>query len=145
MLSKSEGQILLDIMDEHGLEQMIPFPTREKKNSWTWFFPFYRINFGIVTPQTSLVITTLFQDFKESSFHIYRNLGGRCIHIRKGLWNYEKDYDFAKEKYCNGHSDARSVQKNFNLITSLIHDSVNKHIPSTLVNLSLRFLGSLQR
>ena len=37
---------------------------------------------------------------------------------------------FAKEKYFNGHSDTRSVQENFNLITSFIQDSADKHIPS---------------
>ena len=30
MLSQSEGQMLLDIMDDRGLEQMIPFPARDK-------------------------------------------------------------------------------------------------------------------
>ena len=39
---------------------------------------------------------------------------------------------FAKEKYFNGHSDARSVQENFSLITSFILDSVDKHIPSKI-------------
>ena len=37
---------------------------------------------------------------------------------------------FANEKYFNGHSDARLVQENFNLITSFIHDSADKLIPS---------------
>ena len=37
---------------------------------------------------------------------------------------------FANERYFNGHSDTRSVQKNFNLITSFIQDSADKHIPS---------------
>ena len=37
---------------------------------------------------------------------------------------------FAKEKYFNGYSGTRSVQENFNLITSFIRDSVDKHIPS---------------
>ena len=35
-----------------------------------------------------------------------------------------------KEKYFKGHSDTRSVQENFNLITSFIQDSADKHIPS---------------
>ena len=37
---------------------------------------------------------------------------------------------FAKEKYFNGHSDVRSVQANFNLITSA--DSADKHILSKI-------------
>ena len=37
---------------------------------------------------------------------------------------------FAKERYFNGYSDTHSVQENFNLITSSIQDSADKHIPS---------------
>ena len=40
---------------------------------------------------------------------------------------------FAKEKYYNDHSDVRSVQENFNPMTSLIQNSTDKHIPSKLV------------
>ena len=35
-----------------------------------------------------------------------------------------------KDRYFNGHSDTRSVQENFNLITPFIQDSTDKHIPS---------------
>ena len=35
-----------------------------------------------------------------------------------------------KEKYFNGHLDTRSVQENFDLLTSFIQDSADKHIPS---------------
>ena len=38
--------------------------------------------------------------------------------------------EFAKEKYFNGHSDTRSVQENFDLLTSFIQESADKHIPS---------------
>ena len=38
--------------------------------------------------------------------------------------------ELAKEKYFNGHSDTHSVQENFDLLTSFIHDSADKHIPS---------------
>ena len=38
--------------------------------------------------------------------------------------------EFANEKYFNGYSDTRSVQENFDLLTSFIQDSVVKHIPS---------------
>ena len=55
------------------------------------------------------------------------------------MYKYQKgDYEslkadalkFAKGKYFNGNSGARSVQENFNLITSFIQDSADKHIPS---------------
>ena len=38
--------------------------------------------------------------------------------------------EFAKETYFNSHSDTRSVQENFDLLTSFIQDSGDKHIPS---------------
>ena len=38
--------------------------------------------------------------------------------------------DFAKDRYFNGYSDNRSVQENFDLITSLIQDYGDKHIAS---------------
>ena len=38
--------------------------------------------------------------------------------------------EFAKETYFNGQSDTRSVQENFDLLTSFIQDSTEKHIPS---------------
>ena len=39
-------------------------------------------------------------------------------------------FEFAKEKYFNSFPDTHSEQENFNLITSFIHDSSGKHIPS---------------
>ena len=38
--------------------------------------------------------------------------------------------EFAKEEYFSGHSDTLSVQENFDLLTSFIEDSADKHIPS---------------
>ena len=69
---------------------------------------------------------------------------------RRKVFRYQKgDYEslrsdalrFAKEKRdFNGYSDTRSVQENFNLITSFIQDSTDKHIPSKLVVLSSQYL-----
>ena len=58
---------------------------------------------------------------------------GRNVYLyQKG--DYEstrKDaFEFAKEKYFKGYPATRSVQENFNLITSFIQDSADKHIPS---------------
>ena len=58
---------------------------------------------------------------------------------RRKVYRYQKgDYEsmrsdalkFAKERYFNGYSDTRSVQENYNLVTSFIQDSADKHIPS---------------
>ena len=148
MLGLSEGQMLLDIMDDHGLKQMIPFPTRDKNI-------------------LDLILTSLLFTGEFQAIHSPDKLSDHDIvsgflkifipHIKKPrrkVYSYQKgDFEtmrknalrFANERYFNGHSDARSVQENFNLITSFIHDSADKHIPSKLVSLSLRFLGSLQR
>ena len=53
---------------------------------------------------------------------LYRN--GNFESMRKGA------SDLAKDKYFSGYSDNRSVQENFDLITSYIHESAEKHIPS---------------
>ena len=50
-------------------------------------------------------------------------------------------FEFAKEKYFNGHSDTRSVQENFDLIISFIQDSADKHISSKTSRLSPRSRG----
>ena len=39
-------------------------------------------------------------------------------------------FRFAKEKYFNDLTDFRSVQKNFNLITFFIQNSLGAHMPS---------------
>ena len=43
---------------------------------------------------------------------------------------YFNGLNLQRKKYFNGHSDTRSVQENFTLITSFIQDSAEKHIPS---------------
>ena len=59
---------------------------------------------------------------------------------RRKVYLYQKgDFDsmrgdssnLAKDKYFNGHSGSRSVQENFNLITSFIH-FIHKYIPSKI-------------
>ena len=52
------------------------------------------------------------------------------LHQKGDYESIRKDtLEFAREKYFNGHSDTRSVQENFDLLTSFIHDSRDKHIP----------------
>ena len=130
-LSQSEGQILIDIMNDHGLEQMVHFPTREKNT-------------------LDLILTTLpgqFQDVHSPDKLSDHDIISGTLKMfippikkpRRKVYLYQKgDYEsmrkdtlqFSKEKYFNGHSDTRSVQENFDLLTSFIQDSADKHIPS---------------
>ena len=51
------------------------------------------------------------------------------LHQKGDYESMRKDtFEFAKEKYFNGYLDTRSVQKNFDLLTSLIPDSADKNI-----------------
>ena len=60
-LSQSEGQILIDIMNDHGLEQMVHFPTREK-NTLDLILTTLSVSFKMSTPLTNLVIMTSSQE-----------------------------------------------------------------------------------
>ena len=118
------------IMNNHELEQLINFPTREGNTLDSIMtslpaqfveihFPFRLID-DIVSGTLKVVIPPL------------RNLGGRVYRYQKGDFESMRteSLKFAKEKYFNGYSDARSLQENFNLITSFIQNSADKHILS---------------
>ena len=64
------------------------------------------------------------------------------LHQKGDYESMRKDaFEFAKEKYFNGYQDTRSVQENFNLITSLIKiRRINTSHPK-LDGRSLRFPG----
>ena len=131
MLSQSEGQVLVNIMNDHGLEQLVNFPTREENT-------------------LDLILTSLPGQVQEVhspdklSDHDFV-AGTSKVFIpprkkpRRKVYLYQKgDFDsmrrdssnFAKHTYFNGHSGSRSVQENFNLITSFIQETVDKYIPS---------------
>ena len=128
-------------MNDHHLEQLVHFPTREKNT-------------------LDLIITSLpsqFLDIQSPDRLSDHDIVSGTLKIvippiknpRRKIYRYQKgDYEsmrsdalkFAKERYFNGYSDTRSVQENFNLITSFIQDSADKHIPSKLVVLSPQYL-----
>ena len=76
------------------------------------------------TPLTNLVIMTSSQEPYKPTPHPPAYQKGDYESRRKDT------LEFAKEKYFSGHSDTRSVQENFDLLTSFIQDSADKHIPS---------------
>ena len=137
-LSPSEGEILIEIMNNYGLEQLVHFPTRERNT-------------------LDLIITSLPGQFVD--IHSPDRLSDHAIFSgtlkvviphpikkpKRKVYRYQKgDYEsmrkdklkFAKEKYLNDHSDTRSVRENFNLITSFIQDSA---INTSLRKLDVRF------
>ena len=113
------------------MEQVVHFPTREKNT-------------------LDLIITSLPSQFLDihspDSLSDHDIVSGTLKIVippikkpRRKVYRYQKgDYEsmrsdalkFAKERYFNGYSHSRSVQENFNLITSFIQDSADKHIPS---------------
>ena len=115
-------------MNDHGLEQTVHYPTREKNT-------------------LDLILTTLpgqFQDVHSPDKLSDHDIVSGFLKIfiptikkpRRKVYLYQKgDYEsmredtleFAKRKYFSVHSDTRSVQ-NFDLLTSFIQDSANKHI-----------------
>ena len=70
------------------------------------------------------LIKLYFPQLKKTHRKVYRYHKGDYESMRSGALR------FAKERYFNGYSDSRSVQENFNFITSFIQDSADKHIPS---------------
>ena len=102
-LSQSEGQILIDIMNDHGLEQMVHFPTREK-NTLDLILttlpgqfkdvhsPDKLSDHDIVSGTLKIFIPPIKKSKKISNDQELiqsdtRNLGERCIYIRKVIMN----------------------------------------------------------
>ena len=144
-LSKMEGQILIDIMNDHGFEQLFNFPTRER-NTLDLILTSLPGQFAdilsaeklsdhdIVSGTLKIAIPP--SPIKKPRRKVYRNQKGDYESMRT------ETLKFAKERYFNGYSDTRSVQENFNLITSFIQESADKY--NLLKNLSFRFLCPLE-
>ena len=108
MLSQSEGQILIDIKNGHGLEQLVHFPTPEKNT-------------------LDLILTSLSGQFQEihspdklSDHDVVSETLKVCIppkkKPRRKVYLYQKaDFEwmrkdaseFSKHRYFNGYSDNR--------------------------------------
>ena len=120
--------MLIDIMNDN-LEHLVHFPTREN-NSLDLLLTslpgqFQDIHSPDKLSDHDIVAGTL----KVVIPHIKKPR--RKVHLKGDYESMRKDaFEFTKEKYFNGYPDTRSVQENFNLITSFIQDSADKHIPS---------------
>ena len=113
MLSQSEGQILINIMNDHGLEQMVHLPTREKNTLdlilTTLPGQFQHVHCPDKLSDHDIVAGTLkilIPPIKKPPRKVYLYQKGDYESMRKDT------LEFAKEKYFSGHSDTRSVQEN---------------------------------
>ena len=86
-LSQSEGQILIDIMNDHGLEQMVHFPTREK-NTLDLINLFYSSDHDNVSGTLKIFIPLI----KKPRRKVYLFQKGDYESMRKDT------LEFAKEK-----------------------------------------------
>ena len=84
MLSQSEGQILIDNMNDNGLERMVHFPTREK-NTLDLILTHLPGQFQEIHSPDKLVIIMSSQELRKLTFPQKRNLGERCIYIKKEI------------------------------------------------------------
>ena len=133
---------MIDILKAHGLEQMVHFPTREK-NTLDLILTslpgqFQDIHFPDKLSDHAIVSGTLkvfIPPIKKPRRKVYLYQKGDYESMRKDT------LEFAKEKYFTGHSDTRAVQENFDLLTSFIQDSADKHIPSKTSRSALQFPG----
>ena len=113
-------------MNDHGLEQMVHFPTREKNTLdlilTTLPGQFQDVHFPDKLSDHDIVSGTLkifIPQIKKPRRKVYLYQKGDYESMRKDT------LEFAKEKYFNGHSDTRSVQENFDILTSFIQDSAD--------------------
>ena len=129
-MSRIEGQILVDIINDHGNEQLVQFPTRER-TTLDLIITYLPNQFVDIHAQDCLSDHDIVSGMLKIVIHPFKK------HRRK-VYRYQKSYyesmraetlEFAKEKYFNGYSDTRSVKENFNVFTSFIQDSADKHIP----------------
>ena len=120
-------------MNDYGLEQLVHFPTRER-NTLDLIITFVQGQFVDIHSPDRLsdhdivTLKVVIPPIKKPKRKVYRYQKGDYESMRKDTLK------FAKERYMyfKGHSDTRSVQENFNLITSFIQDSADKHIPSKI-------------
>ena len=112
MLSQSEGQVLVDIINDHGLEQLVNFPTREENtlDSILTSLPgqFQEVHYPDKLNDQDMVAGTLMvvsPPRKKPRRKVYMYQKGDFDSVRRDSSN------FAKDNYFKGHSGSRSVRE----------------------------------
>ena len=121
MLNQSEGQVLIDIMNDLVWNSWFIFQLG-KKIHLIWIS--YPVSFRTYTRRLNSVILILLQaPLTFSSLPRKKKKKRRKVYLFQNadynsMW--KEAFNFDHEKYFNGHSNPRSVQENFDLVTSFI-------------------------
>ena len=127
--------MLIDVVNDHCLEQLVHFPTREK-NTLDFIVTslpgqFQKIHSPDKLSDHDVISGTLKIHIPPPPTKKKTPRRKVFLYQQRNFESMRKDAsDFAKDKYINGYSDNRSVQENFDFITSFIEESAEKHIPS---------------
>ena len=85
-LSRIEGQILVDIINDHGFDQLFHFPTRER-NTLDLIITSLPNQFVDIHSPDCLSDHDIVSGTLKIVIPPLRNLGGRCIGTRKVIMN----------------------------------------------------------
>ena len=130
-LCDSEGQSLIDIMNEASMEQLISFPTRGN-NILDLFITTYPGLFKNTRSSVSLsdhdAIQTTLKCIPQRKIRPERKI----FQYSKGNYSQmrEETKAFSKEKYFNGYHNKRSIEENWKMIKSFIEETTNANIPT---------------
>lgn len=130
-LSQSDGMVLIDALNEHGLQQMVNFPTRGE-NCLDLFLTSMPGQIHNVHSPDKLSD----HDVVACSLRICvprKKVNPRKIYLlSKGNFKDMRSdaLRFSREKFFNGHSGKRSLEDNWSMIKGFLSDMMSKHIPT---------------
>ena len=106
-LSQSEGQMLIDIMNDHGFEQLVHFPTREK-NTLDLLLTSLPGQFQDIHSPDKLSDHDIVAGTLKIVISPHKETSEKGVYQKGDYESMKKDaFEFAKEKYFNGFPDTR--------------------------------------
>ncbi|CAC5400927.1 unnamed protein product [Mytilus coruscus] len=131
-LKGSDGQALIDILNEARAEQLILFPTRESNTLDLLITTLPGQFTDIQSPDwfsdNDIVVGTL-----RCTCTIPRKIRPeRTFQYSKGNYNQmrEDSRDFTRDRYFNGHHNNRNVEENWNMIKEFILGTTKINVPT---------------
>jgi hypothetical protein len=126
-ICQSKGQAFIDILNDHHMEQMVNFPTRDNHT--------LDLIVTLLGPIREVCSPDQLSDHEIVSCHlIIRTKHIKTIKRKCYLYNKMRDDTkmFSKEKYFNGQQNTRNVEDNWKMIKTCMQQAVEKHVPSEI-------------